>query len=747
MTKKRIFKRLALSALVLILLIVVAGLVVLHSRVFQRYVLAKVVSGAEQATGSKVQIGALTFGLFNLRVDLYRVAIHGSEPAPNSPLLTVDHVGANLKIISLFEGRVGLSNLEINHPVVHFLVDAKGQSNLPSPSPSNATPSNGSAEIFRLAVDHFALRQGEIYLNDRQIPLKADLRRLQMQARFEPLMAEYRGSLDYQAGEIQVSHYKPVAHSLDLHFSADSAKMRLEPLVVKSGNSQISVQATVENYSHPAVTGSYSVQLSAAQLADVIKMPLQPTGEIHTTAHFRYQSAPGRPLLDSLLVTGRLSSPALSLRSREGQGRIAVIRGQYRLEHGNLTAKGLEAEAFGGRVTAGVTVRHLSGAALGNATASIDSISLAALRAALPSTRWAKFPVQGNLNATLKTTWRGHLAGLNAHSDANFTASLSPLQQPGQSTPITGDLHVTYDAGAKSVTVQQSVLRTPQSEIRLNGALGDHSALAIEARSSDLRLTDRVITEVRRFATSTPNSVREIGLAGSARFRGTVRGSTQSPTLSGQLSSDGLGIQGAFFPHLQSQVDISSSKLSLTDGEIQAAHGSARFEASLGLKGWQYSASSPASLSVSAENMSVAELARLARKPYPVKGVLSADVSLHGSLLHPAGIGAVHIVKGEAWKQPIQNLTLQFNGTGNSVHSTLIVQTPAGHGTARVTYDPQRQAYNGEAKLDAIHLSQLQAFKQAQVPITGVLTASLRGQGTLKAPQGQASLSIPTLVI
>lgn len=747
MTKKRLLKRVALSVLILIASIIVAGFFVLRSRAFHRYVLARIVSGAEQAAGSQIQIGDLTFHLFALRVDLYRIAIHGSEPASAPPLLWMNHVGANLKIISLFDGSVGLSNLEINHPVVHFVVDAKGRSNLPSPPRSNTTQSNGSAEVFRLAVDRFALRQGEIYVNDRQIPLKADVRRLKMQANFEPSTAEYRGSLSYQTGEIQVSHYEPLAHSLDLHFSAESTEMRLEPLIVRSGNSRISVQATVEDYSHPAVTGSYSAVLATAELARVLKVPIQPAGRIDTTAHFQYQSVPARSLLNSISVTGRLSSPALSLRSREAQGRIAAVRGQYRLEHGNLSANGLEAEAFGGRVTAGLAIRNLSGAAWGNATASIQSVSLAALRAALPSTQWAKIPVEGNINATANAAWRGPAAGLRAHSDANVRATFGPFQEPGQSTPLQADLHATYDAPVKSLAIEHSILRTPNSEISLNGTLSDHSNLAITARSGDLHATDQLIAQVRKIVSPSPKSVRPFGLAGTAQFQGTVRGSTQSPTLSGLLSAERLTIQGAFFPHLQTQLAASSSKLSLTSGELQAAHGSARFQASVGLKNWQYNPSSPASLQLSAESMSLADLAHLTQKPYPLKGVLSAEVSLRGSFSHPSGSGRVHIIKAEAWKQPIQSLTLRFNGTGAAVQSDLSVQTPAGNASAQLTYDPQRQAYNGEAKLDAIHLSELQAFKQAQVPVRGVVSASLGGQGTLKAPQGHASLSIPTLVI
>ena len=747
MTRTQIFKRLALAVLILAVVIVVAGFFTLRSRAFHQYVLAKIESGAEQAAGSKVRIGDLAFHLFTFRADLYRIAIHGSEPSSAPPLLWMKHVGLNLKFMPLFQGRLALGNLVISDLVVHFTVDAHGRSNLPSPPRSNSGQSKGAATPLSVEVDHLALKRGEVYVNDRQIPLQADLRRLQIQARFEPGTQQYRGSLRYQNGDIQVSHYKPVDHSLDLHFSAGSAKMQMEPLVVRSGKSRATIKATVENYSHPTVAGSYSISLATVEVARVLKTPIRPAGQIDTAGQFHYQSAAGRPLLASVTMMGRLSSPALTLRSRNVQGRIAAVRGRYRLQHGNLTARGFEAQVFGGRVTAGVTIRNVSGAARANATASIQSVSLAALRAALPSNHWAKFPVRGNLNATITASWRGRAAGLRAHSDANLKASMGPWQQAGQAIPVEGDLHVTYDARARSVTFQQSVMHTPQSEISLNGTLGDHNALAITARSQDLRATDRLVAEVRKFAGPNPNSVHTFGLAGSAGFQGTVRGSTQAPTLNGQLSADHLRIQGASFPHLQTQFAASSSKLSLTGGELQAARGNARFQASIGLNNWKYNPSSPASLQLSTNKMSVADLARLARKPYPVEGVLSADVSLHGSLSNPEGNGTVRIVKGQAWKQPIQDLTLHFNGTGKAVHTTLSLQTPAGSGSAQVTYNPQRQAYNGEARLEQVRLAGLDAFKKAHVPIKGVVSASLRGQGTLKAPQGQASFSIPSLAI
>jgi translocation and assembly module TamB len=748
MTRNQIHKRAALAALILVVLGAVAGFFALRSRAFHRYVLAQMVSRVEKAVGGKVQIGDFTFHASGLRADLYRVAIHGTEPSSAPPLLWVDHIGANFKIVSLFGGELGLRAIEIDHPVIHFIVDASGRSNLPGPSSSQQrTQSKGPADFFRLAVNRFGLRRGEINVNDRQIPLEADLRGLQIQGGFEPRRGEYRGSLRYQNGEIQLGDLRPVDHTVDLRFGISPTRTVLEPLVVRTGNSRISIQAAIENYAHPSVTGSCSLKLAVADAAHIVNSPMRLAGEIDTSARFNYQNAPKRALLDSLSISGRLSSPALSLWSREVAGQIGAVRARYSLEHGNFTASGLEADVLGGRLSANLAIRNIMGPARGTLTASAHSISLDALAPAILRGRWAQVPVHGSLNATANASWHGNLNGLRAHSDAAFNASVGPFQQPAPPIPLQGNLHATYDAQAKTITFQNSVLQTPQSEVSLNGNLGDHSSLAITAESKDLHATGVLITQLRRFATPASRSVRPLGLAGRAAFRGTVQGSMQSPALSGQLTASSVRLQQAAFPHLQTQLAISSSKFSLGGGSLEAAHGKARFQASVGLKGWEYNPSAPASLQLTASNMSVADLEKLAQMRYPVSGILSAEISVHGSPLHPVGAGTVQVVKAEVWKQPVRNLTLRFNGTGNSVQSALRVQTPAGNTSAHLTYNPQSRAYNGEVNLEGIRLGQLQTFKQANIPISGVLSGSIEGRGTLKEPQGQARISIPALRI
>lgn len=229
MGAKKILKRIAIAIAALIVVCITASFFALRSRAFHRYALAVMVRRAEQATGGRVQIGDFTFHLSGLRVDLYRVAIHGTEPDPTRPLLWVDHAGVKLEIVSLLERKLRLRAVEIDHPVVHLMVSTDGHSNLPQPPPSKR-PGKLANTLFSLAIDHFGLHRGDIDFNDRQIPLEAELRHLQVQTDFDAPKTEYDGSLAYSAGEVQAGKLKPLPHSLVLRFSANPGGLRASPL-------------------------------------------------------------------------------------------------------------------------------------------------------------------------------------------------------------------------------------------------------------------------------------------------------------------------------------------------------------------------------------------------------------------------------------------------------------------------------------------------------------------------------------
>jgi hypothetical protein len=99
MRANRILRFGVIACGLLVLLLVAGILLVCSRRAFHRYLLATVVKRAQQEIGGRVELGDFTLHLAGPRVDLYRIAIHGSERDPHAPVLRADHLSLGLRII------------------------------------------------------------------------------------------------------------------------------------------------------------------------------------------------------------------------------------------------------------------------------------------------------------------------------------------------------------------------------------------------------------------------------------------------------------------------------------------------------------------------------------------------------------------------------------------------------------------------------------------------------------------------
>jgi translocation and assembly module TamB len=216
--------------------------------------------------------------------------------------------------------------------------------------------------------------------------------------------------------------------------------------------------------------------------------------------------------------------------------------------------------------------------------------------------------------------------------------------------------------------------------------------------------------------------------------------------VTGHLSGTNLRYQNTSVPEVRSDLDLSSSGLALHQAEAKiSARGRVRFDAAVGLSNWSYTPQSPINVQMTADKVPVADVEHLASLQYPVSGTLTVNVSVHGSQSNPAGQGSMRLVEARAWDQPIQDLSLQFQAAGNTIHSTLNLRTPAGAGNAQLTYSPKDEAYDVQLDFPGIHLDQLQPVQARNLQITGVVKASAQGRGTIKEPQLDATVEAPTL--
>ena len=743
MTLVRWLGLLIAAAMVLIVAVV---LLVTYNKNIHQQVLSFAEQKAEAALGTPLKVRDYRFRMSGLSptVDLYNIVVDGAAPYPTPPLLQADHVGVGVTVSSLLHASWYLNHVTVDRPVARVYFDKQGDSNLPKPTSSN---SQSSTNVFELGVRHAELSNGEVYYNDRKSPLDADLHDLTFRAGFDSGATKYFGTLSYRDGHLQFGIYDPVPHDFAAQFEATPEQFHLVNAVLDSGNSHFTLNATVEDYSNPRLQAKYEALLDSGEFRLVLKNPALPVGMIRLSGQVQYQNQPNRPMVDLITLKGDLNSQILRVQTPQFRGNITGIGARYGLANGDAEVSDLRAGLLGGELTGNLAVKNLSGASHSQLHAALRGVSLAELKSLMKGAGLQQVALTGTANANADATWGKTLDDLVAHADATVNGNLSRPNIAGNRVPLNASIHGAYAAASKEITLNNSYLRTPETSLNLNGTVSNRSSLQVQLQSKDLHELEMAADLFRTPEPGKP--VQPLGLYGTASFNGTVRGSTSAPHLTGQLVGSNLRLKGSSWKLLRTNISASPSQVSLQNGELQpATRGQITFDLSSGLRNWSFTETSPIQAKLNASQLNVAELTQAAGSSAPVSGTLSAQLALHGSELNPVGQGSVNLTQAKISGQPVQQANITFQGTGDEVHANLAVKIPAaGSAQGNVSYRPKQKSYTAQLQAVGIKLDQLEAVKDRNMQLTGVLNLTANGQGTIDNPQLTASLQIPQLTV
>ena len=729
-----------------LILAAIVVVMVLHSVRFHNYVLSYAQKKASETLGVQVQLQNFALNLSNLSVDLYGLTVHGAAPYANPPLLQVAHAEAGVRIVSVIHQKWYLDSFVIDQPVVKILADAHGVTNIPTIKSSGSGSSNTS--IFDLGIRHAVLEQGAVYYNNRQSVLSADLRNVDFRASFDSAMQKYSGKLSYSDGHLQSGSFKPIPHNLEAEFDATPTTFHLSQAKLTSESSQVVLTATVQDYSHPQLQANYAATLDGSQFRRILENPSVPTGLIRASGSVEYQEVANRTFLDTVVVRGDLNSSQLDVRTPTLRSQIRDIAGHYSLQNGDATLEDFRASLLGGVLTSNGKMSNIDGNAHSNFNAKLSGIQLAAVNGAMKSSAMPKnVALGGVLSAQANAAWGKTFDNVVAHADASVQGRVTGTGNGAPKViPVNSEIHGTYTGGNQEVALKQSYLRTPQSTLTMDGVVSQRSSLNLKFQSNNL---SELETVADLFRTPAPGqSIQPLGLAGTALFQGTVRGSTSAPHLTGQLTASNFHFNGTDWRVLRTNVEASPSMASLQHADLEpASHGKITFNASTGLHQWAFTDASPLQMDLQASQLDVKDLIELSGQQVPVTGTLTANINVHGTELSPVGQGNVSLTHVTAYDQPVNSATLTFAGTGDEVHGNLGVQLPAGDVKSTVSIRPRQKSYTAQLTASGIRLDQLQALKAQNIHATGVVGIQANGAGTFENPQLDATLQIPQIDI
>jgi translocation and assembly module TamB len=724
----------------------VAGYLIVNNPRFHGYLLAQIEKQASEATGAEVRVQNFALHLSHLAADAYGITVRGNQPASAQPLLQADQLRIRLKIVSLLRKKVDLSEIIFRHPVVNLQVRKDGTTNLPTPPKSNK---DTSSNLFDLGIRHVLLEHGEIYYNDVKTPLDAELHDLQVEIKAQLIGKGYDGKLSYRNGRVLYGKMKPLPHDLTAAFNATPSEFTLKPLVLTVASSTMELQGQVQNYSQPSASGSYKVTFHAQDARSALRNTSIPSGEVTLTGSIRYQQQENVPVMRALDLDGRLNGRELTLSTGDVNGVVRNVRGEFKLTNGNLDVHGVEADLLGGHVTATAMMQHLDANSRAIIHASVNTISLGAANGALRTARLSPMPLDGQLSGTADAEWTGSVKNITAHSDIALKGALTSSRS--EPLAVDGEVHVSYDRRSATATFTNTFVHTPQTRVEINGIAGQKLNLKLQAHAKDLTEVDALVAVFQGFGRERPastSSPRSINLAGAADLQLLVEGTMSDPRIRGQLAGRSLRVENTQWRSLDLGLQANKSGISIQNGSlVNARQGYISFAASSGLQNWHYLPSSALAVEVSSRDLAINQLLQLARLDYPISGNLSVDLSMHGSQLNPTGKGSVRLTRANVYGQALQQLSIQSEGNGDALTSSLEISLPAGSGKANLVLYPKRKGYEVQLNVPGLNLAQLKAVQDKNLGVAGELIATANGRGAVDDPQLALTIQIPQLKV
>src|SRR5205814_1872520 len=289
------------------IILIVAGLMIFFGSGAGNPLLTRLmVSRLERMTGGKVELRSLSIRWFALRATIKGLVIHGKEPAGTEPLFTAEEVEAGLRIDSFWGRKISLSELVVQKPHAHILVEKNGNTNVPTPQRAATVSKPLRDSLFGLRIRRLVLTDGWVLYNDTKTPIAVhggDLR-FDLDAGGTMERPLYLGNLDWQTLQFTSKRYAPLPVGVSAKFTLWPDGFTLEQGVLSAGHSHLDAQAEMNNFSNPQWSFRYRGWVELVDFRETLREPTVPTGRVD------YEEKAGSPwtsLKEAEAIPGRIS--------------------------------------------------------------------------------------------------------------------------------------------------------------------------------------------------------------------------------------------------------------------------------------------------------------------------------------------------------------------------------------------------------------------------------------------------------
>lgn len=674
---------------------------ILSSGWFAERVRLAIIERTETASGGRAELQSFHFDWSSMRATVRGFTLHGLEQRDQPPFFSASEITLDLRVVSFLQRDVVLRRLVVERPSIHIYVGPDGKTNLPSPAHPDPK-SDPVANLLRTRIRRIEVTDGVFEYDRRSIPFH--------------LTADHFGAaLDYQAkgpayaAAISSSHLRLNGLGgvgFDARLRLETGRIGIEHCTIRRLGAEALVSGELAGFRHPSLKVSAKVSQPLKELG----MDGLRSGLAHWDAEVNWDES-------GYSARGPVIANGIEWRSEDFRLSNGSFRADASLIDGVISLEDAKATGLGGTWTGRAEFRRWSFLKLDGV---VSSVSLAAIASAVPGT---KLPWDGSISGPI--SFSGELGPWGVRkAEASGRLEIRPAEAR---LPAEGALNVAWRQADGRVTLDDSVIRLPASEVRLSGTLGQ----SLNAALSTHDLAEIETAAGLFFEDGLPLTQYVELNGGAANVDAVIDGPLGAPAISGRVGMTRFKAGGVDFDSGSATFRVDARRLDVRRFDISHAGARSAGQVSLPLADWTIDSAAPMRASVNLRNVGASDIARIAGIAAPLGGRITASASVAGSLDLPSGVVDLDWRDAAFGPERVQRISASLRTTVDPMLDLAGEVTLDGDMVKlAATYNHSHGDWrNGQLRLQLgaakVNLARLESFKALRPGLGGNLEARL----------------------
>jgi outer membrane protein assembly complex protein YaeT len=717
---RRVWRRLAIAAVVLVALLVVA-IAGLQTPPAKRFIIAKVTTllAAQDITFST---DGFNYNLLDLSTDLRNVRLVSPRLPDAPPFMEIDRARIDLSSWQVLRGRYVVEAAEATGVRVHYFVNEEGIDNLPRPVRDPDQPS----EPIDYLISDLKVPDAAIRYENRAQRIDLTVPRASVTIKGNAIANRHDVTIDANGGDArlrdQSAHLDRIAAMLDL--GKDDVKIGRAEL--EAEGALINASGSFGPFDRPVADIALQATADTAQLVEIAKLDEKVSGQISIEAGVKGP-------IDTLTIDAQLRGADLQARDLAGINIDAAATyqmGQDQLRVSRLNFAGAMGTILGeGQLT-------IQGPGPSHLNATVEALNAEPIMASLRLPYLVATRVDGKVGAQ----WPG-LEYQKATGTANVSLTPTRSSVARSTLPLGGRIDVTGNGDRLNATLRG--IRTAGATLNGNVIVADRQRLdgSMQVRSANIETT---VSALEAFLGR--RDLVPVPLAGEVTATGRIGGRIDAPSVTAAVRAPSLSIGDATGIDVDGDIAYRTNAVAINRLDVAWQDAHANANGTIGLTGRR-----ALNLTARADTLQVAGLLRMIeRGDIPASGSLSAIAQVAGTIDNPAATVRVTGSDLIAYNETLGSLTADARVAGRLVDvTTLRLDKPQPDGNGRIdgkgSYQLDSQRYTVDLQSANVKLLTLQLPDGRRV--TGAVDLTARGSGTVPAPAGNVTLRASDLVV